>query len=63
MKAFLRSKEKEYVEQMLEHMKGDKNKAAKALKISLATLYRKLPEKEADAGETATEPTPETSSH
>lgn len=46
LKAFLRAKEKEYVERMLEHTKGDKNAAAKALKISLATLYRKLPEKE-----------------
>lgn len=45
LKAFLRSKEKEYVEQVLEHTQGDKGKAAKALKISLATLYRKLPDK------------------
>jgi len=45
LKAFLRSKEKEYVEQVLEHTQGDKSKAAKALKISLATLYRKLPDK------------------
>lgn len=46
LKLFLRSKEKEYVEQMLKHAKGDKVKAAKALDISLATLYRKLPVKE-----------------
>jgi DNA-binding NtrC family response regulator len=43
LKAFLRSKEKEYLESVLDHTKGDKEKAAKALKISLATLYRKLP--------------------
>jgi len=44
LKAFLRSKEKEYLQQVLTKSAGDKNKAADALKISLATLYRKLPE-------------------
>ncbi len=44
LKAFLRAKEKEYLSQVLVSMDGDKEKAAKALKISLATLYRKLPE-------------------
>jgi transcriptional regulator with PAS, ATPase and Fis domain len=44
LKAFLRAKEREYLSQVLEHMSGDKEKAAHALKISLATLYRKLPE-------------------
>jgi DNA-binding NtrC family response regulator len=44
LKAFLRSKEKEYLSAVIEGMDGDKEKAAKALKISLATLYRKLPE-------------------
>lgn len=44
LKAFLRSKEKDYLSQILSHSGGDKEKAAKALKISLATLYRKLPE-------------------
>lgn len=44
LKAFLRSKEKEYLGQVLNMVGGDKEKAAKALKISLATLYRKLPE-------------------
>lgn len=44
LKAFLRVKEKEYLSQVLKHVDGDKQKAAKALKISLATLYRKLPE-------------------
>ena len=44
LKAFLRQKEKEYLQMVLELMDGDKEKAAKALKISLATLYRKLPD-------------------
>jgi len=44
LKAFLRSKEKEYLKQILAYTKGDKEKAAKTLRISLATLYRKLPE-------------------
>ena len=44
LKAFLRAKEKEYLSQVLEDVGGDKEKAAKALKISLATLYRKLPD-------------------
>lgn len=46
LKAFLRAKEKEYLDQVLSLSNGDKEKAAKALKISLATLYRKLPEQE-----------------
>ena len=44
LKAFLRTKEKEYLQQILTYTGGDKEKAAKALDISLATLYRKLPE-------------------
>jgi two-component system, NtrC family, response regulator PilR len=44
LKAFLRAKEKEYLKQVLSMTDGDKEKAAKSLKISLATLYRKLPE-------------------
>ena len=44
LKAFLRAKEKEYLSRVITHMSGDKEKAAKALKISLATLYRKLPD-------------------
>ncbi|MBI2441118.1 MAG: sigma-54-dependent Fis family transcriptional regulator [Lentisphaerae bacterium] len=44
LKAFLRVKEKEYLSQALAYTDGDKQKAAKALRISLATLYRKLPE-------------------
>jgi two-component system response regulator PilR (NtrC family) len=46
LRAFLRSKEKEYVSQVLTFTGGNKEEAAKALKISLATLYRKLPEEE-----------------
>jgi transcriptional regulator with PAS, ATPase and Fis domain len=46
LKAFLRSKEKEYVSQVLTFTDGNKEEAAKALNISLATLYRKLPEEE-----------------
>jgi len=44
LKAFLRQKEQEYLKQILTFTKGDKEKAAKALRISLATLYRKLPD-------------------
>ena len=44
LKAFLRAKEKEYLSQVLTSVSGDKERAAKALKISLATLYRKLPD-------------------
>jgi len=46
LKAFLRAKEKEYLMQVLKQVGGDKEKAAKALNISLATLYRKLPDPE-----------------
>ena len=44
LKAFIRSKEREYLQQVLQITGGDKEKAARTLKISLATLYRKLPE-------------------
>ncbi len=43
LKAFLRAKEQEYLLQVLKSKGGNKEEAAKALKISLATLYRKLP--------------------
>ena len=48
LKAFLRDREKEYLEQVLAMTMGDKEKAAKSLKISLATLYRKLPDEPAN---------------
>lgn len=44
LKAFLREKEKEFLSQVLNKAQGDKEKAAQMLKISLATLYRKLPD-------------------
>jgi two-component system response regulator PilR (NtrC family) len=44
LKAFLRAKEKEYLKTVINSMGGDKAAAAKELDISLATLYRKLPE-------------------
>jgi len=44
LKGFLRKKEVEYIVKVLEHFNGDKDAAADALGISLATLYRKLPE-------------------
>jgi len=43
LRAFLQAKEKEYLQHVLSLTGGDKEKAAEALKISLATLYRKLP--------------------
>jgi DNA-binding NtrC family response regulator len=43
LRHFLRAKEREYLTQVLRSYGGDKAKAAKALRISLATLYRKLP--------------------
>ncbi|MBU0677893.1 MAG: sigma-54 dependent transcriptional regulator [Verrucomicrobia bacterium] len=44
LKGYLRNEEKEYLARVLEHLHGDKDKAAQLLKVSLATLYRKLPE-------------------
>lgn len=44
LKGFLRQKEREFLRQVLASFGGDKEQAAKALKISLATLYRKLPD-------------------
>lgn len=44
LKAFLRAKEKDYIASVIDSCKGNKEVAAKSLKISLATLYRKLPE-------------------
>ena len=48
LKDFLRDKEVEYIRQVLGRMEGDKEKAADALRISLATLYRKLPSEKPD---------------
>jgi two-component system response regulator PilR (NtrC family) len=45
LKAFLHDKEKEFLERTIENVAGDKEKAAEELGISLATLYRKLPQK------------------
>lgn len=42
LKAFLRQKERDYVQMVVDKMNGDKEAAAVALKISLTTLYRKL---------------------
>ncbi|MCO5043966.1 MAG: sigma-54-dependent Fis family transcriptional regulator [Verrucomicrobia bacterium] len=46
LRFFLRAKEREYLSQVLKSFDGDKEQAAKALNISLATLYRKLPDAE-----------------
>jgi DNA-binding NtrC family response regulator len=45
LRTFLRNREKEYMEYVLANFNGDKEKAAKTLQISMATLYRKLPER------------------
>lgn len=44
LKAFLRSKERDYIQHVLDQCGGDKEKAAKSLGISLATFYRKIGE-------------------
>tara|TARA_B100000809_G_scaffold243232_1_gene268048 strand:- start:1280 stop:2659 length:1380 start_codon:yes stop_codon:yes gene_type:complete len=44
LKSFLRDKEQAYIEHVLARVDGNKERAATALKISLATLYRKLPD-------------------
>ncbi len=46
LKSFLREQEKGYLNKVLQSTGGDKEQAAKSLKISLATLYRKLPGEE-----------------
>ena len=50
LKGFLKSKEKEYLEQILASTHGDKEKAAQTLQVSLATLYRKLSDDPAPTG-------------
>jgi transcriptional regulator with PAS, ATPase and Fis domain len=47
LRSFLRTREREYIQAVIDKMKGDKEDAARALNISLATLYRKLSEEEA----------------
>jgi DNA-binding NtrC family response regulator len=44
LKSFLREMEKEFISQSIREHGGDKDAAARALKVSLATLYRKMPE-------------------
>jgi transcriptional regulator with PAS, ATPase and Fis domain len=44
LKAFLHEKEKEFLSRTIKDLEGNKEKAAEELGISLATLYRKLPE-------------------
>jgi transcriptional regulator with PAS, ATPase and Fis domain len=41
LKAFLKEKERSYIQHVLDQHGGDKDQAAKALGISLATFYRK----------------------
>jgi transcriptional regulator with PAS, ATPase and Fis domain len=44
LKGFLREVEKDFIVRTIEEHQGNKEAAAEALHISLATLYRKLPE-------------------
>ena len=44
LKGFLREVEKDYILRTIEEHHGDKDAAAKSLQVSLATLYRKLPD-------------------
>lgn len=46
LRDFLRDKEQEYLEEVLAIVDGDKERAASSLRISLATLYRKLAKEE-----------------
>ncbi len=46
LKEYLEEKEKEYLQKLIQLFDNDKDKAAKTLGISLATLYRKLPPEE-----------------
>jgi len=48
LKDFLRDREVSYIEDMLKRCDGDKERAARELGVSLATLYRKLPRLEKD---------------
>jgi DNA-binding NtrC family response regulator len=44
LKGFLREVEKDYILRTIEEHHGDKDAAARSLQVSLATLYRKLPD-------------------
>ena len=44
LKGYLRRKEREYLQQILDRCNGDKGEAARILQVSVATLYRKLSE-------------------
>jgi len=44
LKKFVRQQEEAFIRKVIAQHNGDKRTAAKAMKISLATLYRKLPE-------------------
>ncbi|WFB34789.1 sigma-54 dependent transcriptional regulator [Kiritimatiellota bacterium B12222] len=46
LKGFLREMEKSFIMETIQEHHGDKDAAAKTLKVSLATLYRKLPDAE-----------------
>ncbi|HMO50297.1 MAG TPA: sigma-54 dependent transcriptional regulator [Kiritimatiellia bacterium] len=43
LKSYVRTREMEYISHVLKQVDDDKEKAAKILKVSLATLYRKIP--------------------
>lgn len=43
LKSYVRNRETEYISHVLKQVGDDKEKAAKILKVSLATLYRKIP--------------------
>ena len=55
LKGFLKLKEKEYLDRILNDNDGDKEKTAKTLQVSLATLYRKLSDDPASIGELSPE--------
>ncbi|MDF3127766.1 sigma-54 dependent transcriptional regulator [Kiritimatiellaeota bacterium B1221] len=44
LKGYLREMEKQFITDTINEFHGDKEAAAKSLKVSLATLYRKLPD-------------------
>ena len=57
LKSFLKGKEKEYLARIMADSGGDKEKAAKTLQVSLATLYRKISD-DAPAAPAAPAPAP-----